>query len=505
MNIRPRVLAAIAVTGISGVILAGCSTADPNSSGDSDGAMNAQTAADSSNSDAATPAVWDSTQMHTITIDYDESDYDALISSYMESSEKVWISATVTIDGETFENVGLKLKGNSSLRGLTEDADATVSAAHPEDLPWIIRLDKYVDDQSMDGATEFVVRGNSSGTSLNEAVALDLLADTGLAAEEAIAVSFSANGSDSSLRLVIENPNDAWMERELGDGYLWKAESPGTWDYIDEDPESYKEAFDQEGGEDNYEPLIDFLQFVNESDDETFGTDLDEWLDVDAFATYLAFQNVVNNFDDIDGPGNNSYLYWDTDTSQMTVVNWDLNLAFGQENIGGGGGQGGGPGGALPDADAEAGAAPGGKAGGGGERPDRGQAPDGATAPDGAALPDGAERPERPGTANGGQRPDGAQALGDAADAGAGQAGGANKGGGRGGSNILSERFLANTDFNALYETAVEDLTESLFTSGTAQEDLETWSELLTTDASDLVDPDVVATESQTLSDAFPL
>ncbi|WP_061963028.1 CotH kinase family protein [Demequina aurantiaca] len=494
MNIHPRVLAAIAVTGISGVILAGCSTADPNSSGDSDGATKAQAAADSSPSDTATPVVWDSTQMHTITVDYNESDYDALISSYMESSEKVWISATVTIDGETFENVGLKLKGNSSLRGLTEDEDATVSAAHPEDLPWIIRLDKYLDDQSMDGATEFVVRGNSSETSLNEAVALDLLADTGLAAEEAIAVSFAANGSDSSLRLVIENPNDAWMERELGDGYLWKAESPGTWDYIDDNPDSYNEAFDQEGGEDNYEPLIDFLQFVNESDDETFGTDLDQWLDVDAFATYLAFQNVVNNFDDIDGPGNNSYLYWDTDDSQMTVVNWDLNLAFGQENIGGGGGQGGqdgGPGGALPDADAAAGAAPDGAAGGG-QRPNGGQ------------LPDGAERPERPDAVDGGQRPDGAQAPSDAADAGAQPAGGANKGGGRGGSNILSERFLANADFSALYEAAVEDLTESLFTSGTAQEDLDTWSELLTSDASDLVDPDVLATEAQTLSDAFP-
>ena len=34
-------------------------------------------------------------------------------------------------------------------------------------------------------------------------------------------------------------------------------------------------------------------------------------LDVDAFARYLAAQDVVQNWDDIDGPGNNSYLRWD--------------------------------------------------------------------------------------------------------------------------------------------------------------------------------------------------
>jgi len=482
MNFSPRILAASAVISLGGTVLAGCSTSDVTADSDSTSSTASTT------TDSAVPAVWDSSELHTIELDYDESDYASLISSYLNSGEKVWISATVTIDGETFENVGLKIKGNSSVRGLSEDEDATVSAEHPESLPWIIRLDKYVDDQSMDGATEFVVRGNSSETSLNEAVALELLSDAGLAAEEAIAVSFTAGESEPALRLVVENPNDEWMERELGDGLLWKAESPGTWDYIDDDPESYMEAFDQEGGDDNYVPLIDFLEFVNNSDDDTFGSDLDQWLDVDSFATYLAYQNVIDNFDDIDGPGNNSYLYWDTDTEQMTVVNWDLNLAFGQGNIGAGTTDGAqaGQGGALPGGDAQA----------GGDRPDRGELPDGVEPPDGATLPElpeGATLPDDAGFPADGALPDDAAAAGDRAG-----------GGGPRGSNILSERFLANDDFMAMYTAAVATLTESLFTSGTAQESLDAWSSLLTSDASSLVDPDVGATEAQTLSDKFP-
>jgi spore coat protein CotH len=77
----------------------------------------------------------------------------------LSTGDKEWISATVTIDGTTFENAGLRLKGNSSLRGASFDTDPTA-------LPWLIRLDKYVDGQSLDGYTQFVVRSNNSETSL---------------------------------------------------------------------------------------------------------------------------------------------------------------------------------------------------------------------------------------------------------------------------------------------------------------------------------------------------
>lgn len=458
MTFSHRFLTFAAITSIGGLTLTGCTTDDRAT----DAATSAPIAAD-----AAVPAVWDSTDLHTIEIDYEESDYEALISAYLNSGEKVWISATVTIDGEEFDNVGLKLKGNSSLRGLSEDADASISSDHPEDLPWIIRLDKYVDEQAMDGATEFVVRGNSSETSLNEAVALDLLSQAGLATEKAISVSFTAGDSEPSLRLVVENPNDAWMERELGDGLLWKSESDGTWDYIDDDPDSYKDAFDQEGGENDYEPLVAFLQFINESEDGTFSEDLGQWLDVDSFATYLAFQNVINNFDDIDGPGNNSYLYWDTDTAKMTVVNWDLNLAFGQQNAGG---MGGPPGSELPD---------------GADSPD-GIDPQAMPSFDPDNLPEGMDRRK-------GAGPE------DFADGGKGEGAGSGMGG-----NILAERFLADDEFEALYDAAVEELTQSLFASGAAQDSLDTWSSMLTSEASDLVDPDVVSSEAADLTTEFP-
>ena len=163
------------------------------------------------------------------------------------------------------------------------------SADEPENLPWLIRLDEFVEDQTYQGYEDFVVRSNNTETSLNEAVTLTLLSDAGLASQDAIATRFSVNDSDEVLRLVVEHPDDdEWYETTFdGDGALYKAESTGDWSYRGDDPASYDEVFDQEGGSDvaDLTPLIEFLDFINNSDDATFAAELPDRLDVDAFAT----------------------------------------------------------------------------------------------------------------------------------------------------------------------------------------------------------------------------
>jgi spore coat protein CotH len=412
----------------------------------------------------------DSATTHSISLEFDNAEFDAMISAYTTTAEKEWIEATVTIDGVTYEQAGVRLKGNSSLRSITgggppgmEDAttDATTEtadAASPETLPWLIKLDKFVDGQSHEGLTELVVRSNSSSTSLNEAVALELLDLAGLASQDAIAAGFSVNGSDPVLRLVIDNPDDEWMAEELdATGALYKAEASGDYSYRGDDPEAYTEVFDQEAGKDNTDltPLIEFLDFINNSDDETFETELADRLDVDRFATYLAMQDLLGNFDDIDGPGNNSYLYYDTATEQFTVVPWDYNLAFGQ--MPGGVGEGRMGGGQPPT---------------GGERP---------------TPPADLDRSEMPGGI-----PPGDFTVGDVPGVG---------GGMMGGSNILVERFLAVDEWNELYQTRLGELQVSLIDSGLASNILAAWEKIV--GATGLVDETTVTDEAVRISSRF--
>ncbi|MBD8078390.1 CotH kinase family protein [Cellulosimicrobium arenosum] len=495
---------------------------------------------------SAGSAFFDTSAVHSIDVEYSEDDYQAMLDTYADSGDKDWIHATVTIDGSTYKGVGLRLKGNSSLRGLggegggpgaqgapgtdggdddaaadddstagddgaagndgaTGDGDAagdgaargtmrderdgTASADSPEGLPWLIRLDKYVDDQQHDGRADFVVRGNNTESSLNEAVALQVLALADVEAEQASYARFSVNGSDEQLRLVLDLPDDDLWNEDVydGTGITYKADSEGDWSYRGDDLAEYADAFeakyDGTGASDDevYAPVEKLLDFVNNSSDEDFAAKLGDYLDVDELARYLAVQDLVQNSDDIDGPGNNSYLHYDPESGLFSVVAWDQNLSYG--GMGGMGGGMGGPGGGM--------GRPGGGQGDGGARgtppegyePPVGQGPpDGFEPPDGAQMPQGGEMPE------GFEPPDGA--------------GGA--GGGFGGKeNALVTRFLADDDFSSLYDSAVEDLSASVYDSGDAQKYLDGLVTTLTEQATDLVPAETVQDEADSVAGFF--
>jgi spore coat protein CotH len=216
---------------------------------------------------------------------------------------------------------------------------------------------------------------------------------------------------------------------------------------------------------------------VNESDDAAFAAELADHLDVDAFATYLAMQELIDNFDDIDGPGNNSYLYFDPGTGRFTVVPWDHNLAFGVTNGGGMGGRGGERGPGQPPAGDV----------GTGELP---ALPDDVGTGEPPALPDDV------GPGEGRPIPGGDGEIGEAptppGDGGPGM-------GGIAGSNVLVERFLAVAEYADLYEEQLTSLRADLFDSGYAAEVLADWVAVLESGASDLVSTDVIASEAAAL------
>lgn len=444
----------------------------------------------------------DPSVVHTISFEFDQSDYEEMIDTYVDSGDKDWMEATVTIDGAAYERVGLRLKGNSSLMGLrnggngaqnpgtstdtaTPTADAeengrvmmggpsgSISADAPESLPWLVRLDRNIDDQNHEGLKEFVIRSNNSETSLNEAVALDLLAEAGLASQRAAYASLSVNDSESKLRLAIENPKDDWMAAHFSaDGLLFKSEAEGDWSYRGDAADAYLEAFDLEAGgsgddQDDYEPLIGWLDFLNNSDDETFVAELPVRLDVPQFANYLAMMDLLRNSDDIDGPGNNSYLYYAPAAEQFTVVPWDMNLA-----LSGMGGMGGG----------------------GGERVFR----DGQTPPEGGDFPAPAASPEARGDLSiviNGTPVAGGPTFSN---------GGGNMNGPGGMSNPLTQRFNANEDLAAQLTEATESLRATLYTSGTAGTILDRWVAVLESGATSLVDASTVSSEAESIRSIF--
>lgn len=429
---RRGVFAAVGLGAVGAVILSGCGSFGETSAGVSSG--KAGKVAD---------GYLDPDSLHSVEITVDQNAYQEMIAAYTSNQTKNWIEATVTVDGVAHEKAGLKLKGNSSLQGISADSE-------PQKLPWLVRFDKFVDGANHDGMTRMVIRASSSTSALNEAVALDLLAKTGLASEKAAHISLSVNGSDPVLRLTCQDLDESWVAQNFDvAGLLYKAESTGDYTYRGTDESAYKDVFDQETGKANLTPLIGFLQFINESSDADFQSGLAQRVDVDKMVTYLAFEDVIDNFDDITGPGNNSFLWWAEQANQMTVVAWDHNCAFGLKPGAGQQGQGGGQ-----------------PPGGGGQ----GQPPGGGGAPPNGQAPTG-------------QPPGGA--------------------GSQTKANALVDRFNSLMDGETKVSAERDRLKQELYTSGVAQTILDARAKVLTDQAGSLIEQSAVEADKQTIAAYF--
>ncbi|WP_062520143.1 CotH kinase family protein [Demequina silvatica] len=75
--------------------------------------------------------------------------------------------------------------------------------------------------------------------------------------------------------------------------------------------------------------VTDILASLERADDAAFAAALRDALDVDAFATYLAFQEIVDNYDAPSTPCSHAYVCYDPSTARLAVVDWALDVAIG--------------------------------------------------------------------------------------------------------------------------------------------------------------------------------
>ncbi|MFJ4438981.1 CotH kinase family protein [Streptomyces sp. NPDC088923] len=482
-----------------------------------------------------TVGLYDTSAKHSIQLTYEQTDFDKMMKEFKKDGTKDYIEADLTIDGVYLNDVGIRLKGNSTLSSLrgskgmpggdrkfpggggglpggggpkaegglgkgngntgtgtkageapasrgaaTADGAAEagaaaeagggpggagggmggmvqydLSAAKPEELPWLVKIDEFVEGRAYQGEREISLRpGSNEQVPLNEALALSLTAKSGQKAERYGFTELKVNNRPAATRLMVEAPDTDYAEDVAnGDGVLYKAKASGSFAYQGDDPTDYENSFKQlnKVGSQDLEPVMKLIKWANKASDEEFARDLHQYVDVDSLARYLAAQNLLLNFDDMAGPGKNYLLWYDLDTKKFSVLGWDYNLTFSgsastgpDDSVGMGGGMPGG------------GAAPG----------------------DGAALGDGAARGGTP-EGTGGDMPDGLPT-----DLPQGAPGGDGarvdqdaKGGGMGGmgarmEHVLKTKFLASDAFDDVYHDAYRELYEKFYGSGTAAREL---------------------------------
>lgn len=166
----------------------------------------------------AVSTVLDKESITEISIDIDATDWQWLLDN---ATKEEFRSCNITINGETFNNVGIRPKGNTSLSQVASD-DTT------DRYSFKIKFDKYVDGQTYKGIESIVINNIfQDNTYMKEYLSYDLYNFLGVATPEMSYSNIKVNGEEWGLYLAIEVIDERFLEKNFGtsEGNLYKPET----------------------------------------------------------------------------------------------------------------------------------------------------------------------------------------------------------------------------------------------------------------------------------------
>ena len=271
--------------------------------------------------------LFDGSRVHRVDIQVE--DWEAFLAS---APEEEYIPATVEIDGEAFRQVGLRAKGNNSLR-LTEEYGLSRYSLKLE-------FDHYTDG-SYHGLDKLSLDASFQDNSyLKTWLAFDIMEFLGVPTPLRSFVWVTVNGQPWGLFLAVEEPEEAFARRNFGTnhGQLYKPDYRSLAEenadvhlrYTTGEPEDYPGIFENaklDPSPADRQRLVDSLKILNS------GEDLETAVDVEQVLRYFVGQVFVMNWDSYLGHTGHNYLLYEEE-GKLSMLPWDYNLAFGTYALG---------------------------------------------------------------------------------------------------------------------------------------------------------------------------
>ncbi len=139
-----------------------------------------------------------------IEITADENEWNEMLENKMS---KPYISCDLKIDGQDFENVGLRPKGNSSLTSIQSDR-----------ISFRLDFDQYIDNQDCYGLEQMVLNNlQADATYMKDYIAYDLMAYEGVDAPLHTYAFIKLNGAPFGVYLAAEVYDEDYLKRVYDD------------------------------------------------------------------------------------------------------------------------------------------------------------------------------------------------------------------------------------------------------------------------------------------------
>ena len=159
--------------------------------------------------------LFDTSKVHSIDIVLD--DWEGFIES---CEDEEYTSCTVVIDGDSYKNVAIRAKGNTSL--------STVSQLGSDRYSLKIEFDHYNSAENYYGLDKLCLNNIIQDTTyMKDYLSYQLMAQMGVSSPLCSYAYITINGEDWGLYLAVEDVEDAFLERSYGSdhGELYKPDS----------------------------------------------------------------------------------------------------------------------------------------------------------------------------------------------------------------------------------------------------------------------------------------
>ncbi len=271
---------------------------------------------------------YNSTGIRDIRLTFPTDNWDKFLDSAKTAHSETRLKGTAVIEGQRFENVGVRYKGNSSYYGTRKRG--------VKKLPFNIKLSK---GESIEGKYETLKLSNVSkdASFVREALSYEIIGAY-MPAPKANFARVFVNEKLQGFYSNVESIDEHFVKNRMNtQGYLVKCDP--EWDvtipancpkgdkaslmYIGEDSTCYAPIYEMDKGG-SWKEFINFVKILNQEPEK-----IEKVLNVDQVLWMLALNNVMGNLDSYNGLLSHNYYLCRTPDGRFTPIIWDLNLSFG--------------------------------------------------------------------------------------------------------------------------------------------------------------------------------
>lgn len=246
--------------------------------------------------------------------------------------EPMWVPCSFNFEGREWYKVGIRYKGNSSLKECVRRNIRKYS--------FKLDFDEFEDDYVQINNQRFygfkqlnLSNGFDDMSLMREKIATDLFRAFGIPSARAgfaeVWIDFGTGPKYFGLYNLIEEVDDTMIETQFEEGgNLYKPDGPaatfasGTYNILKLDKKTNIEAADYS----DVRALYDIINSsLRTSDPSAWKLQLEDVFDVPHYMKWLAANTVIQNWDTYGKMSHNYYLYRNPSTGKLTWIPWDNN------------------------------------------------------------------------------------------------------------------------------------------------------------------------------------